>query len=225
MRDQGADPNRPSEAGARERARQQERAALGEAVLELSGERGFRRLTVEAVSERAGFPAERFHAHYPGVEECFRAAHAEQAEALLEALRTACAKPEGWAEGLLAALVTLFDFATERRLAARAVLTQVYVAGGEAERHHQDALERLSRAIDRARRETDPSRHSPPPSTAAFMIGAVEESVRWRVEQRRPELLWEALPELMEMIVAAYFGEAAGRRQLSGPRQPADEEA
>jgi hypothetical protein len=49
------------------------------------------------------------------------------------------------------------------------------------------------------------------------MIGAVEQSVRWRLEQRRPELLWDALPELMQLVVAPYLGDEAARRERDRP--------
>jgi AcrR family transcriptional regulator len=217
MEDQGRETDRPKEAGAQERGREGERAALLAAVLALSGEDGYRSVTVERLSKRAGLPVGQFYVHFAGKAECFAAAYAEQAPRLEAVLLDAGAAPAGWRDGLRATLGELFAFVTESSSLARAILTQVYVAQGEALARHEEALERLTRAVDRGRRETVASRGAPPPGTAAFMVGAIEASVRWRLEQGRPEALWEELPELMQLVVAAYLGDEAGRTELKRP--------
>jgi AcrR family transcriptional regulator len=214
MEDQGPEESRAS--SARGRGSEPERAALLAAVLELAGEVGYRRLTVERLAERAGLAPGEFHSRFSDLEECFTVAYSEQAEALLEAVLEAGAAPAGWTEGLRGALAELVGFATEERTTAEAILTQVYVAGGRAQLRHQESLERLARALDRSRREGEAPR-SPPPGTARFMVGAIEETVRWRLEQRRPEELWGELPELSGLIVAAYRGEEAGRAERRRP--------
>jgi AcrR family transcriptional regulator len=217
MEDQGSEESRASKAGARKRVRDGERAALIAAVLELAGEQGYRQVTVERLAARAGVSVGQFYSHFPQLEECFAVAYGEQAEALLGALLDAGGEPESWTEGLREALGALFAFATERRATARAILTQVYVVGGEAQARHEEALERLARAIDRARSVNEVP-HPPPSGTAAFMVGAIEESVRWRLEQNRPEALWGELPELMRLVVSPYLGDEAGRAELRRPR-------
>ena len=72
-------------------------------------------------------------------------------------------------------------------------------------RHHE-VLERLSRAVAGACRETDPSRHDPPPLGASFIVGGIEEALRRRLSEHREELLWEDLRELVSMLLGAPRG-------------------
>lgn len=69
-----------------------------------------------------------------------------------------------------------------------------------------ELLERLSQAVDSARRESE-SRHSPPPLTALFMVSAIEASAVAALLSDEPQRFGEAVPELAQMIVGAYFGD------------------
>jgi hypothetical protein len=80
----------------------------------------------------------------------------------------------------------------------------------------EEVFERLTRAIDSARRETE-SRHSPPPITAAFMLSAIEESVVMALVKDEPGRFAETVPELTFLAAAAYFGEEAAREELALP--------
>lgn len=186
------------------------------AMLELSGEIGYNRATVRRVLERSGGHLGQFYLRFRNREDCFAAAHEAEVERLYSALVAAGHEQPSWREGLRAALSELFGFAVERPQIARAILSEVYVAGGAAQVKHEEVLERLASAIDGACRETE-SRHSPPPLTAPFMVGAIERSVRARLAAGDPERLWAALPELMHLMVAPYLGEEAAREELRRP--------
>jgi hypothetical protein len=90
---------------------------------------------------------------------------------------------------------------------------QVHVAGGPALTKRYEVFERLTRAIDSARRETIASRHSPPPIAAAFMVGAVEQSVAMALLRGQPERFASAVPDLVSLAATIYFGESAGREE------------
>ena len=95
---------------------------------------------------------------------------------------------------------------------------EVHLARGPAQHKRVEVIERLSRAIDCARRETA-SRHSPPPITAAFMVSAIEESAAMALASGAPERFAAAVPELAHLVTAAYFGEKAAREELAAPRR------
>lgn len=174
-----------------------------DAVLTLSGELGYRQVTVERIAARAGCSVGGFYSQFSGREECFAVAYELEADELLARM---LADPTGRGDcrrRARAALVELFAYATAEETIARAVIAEVYVAGGAALVKHQEVLERLSHAIDSARREF-PSRQAPPPTTARFIVGGLEESVRRRLAEGQAALLWEDLPELTSFFVGAY---------------------
>jgi AcrR family transcriptional regulator len=184
------------------------RARIVEAMLEACGERGYRKVTVRDAIERCGSYRARFYRHFASKADCYAAAYEGWIERLCEALLAAGAAERGWRPGLGAALGELADFACERPALARGLLVEAQVAGGPALAKREEVLERLSRAVDSARRETE-SRHDPPPVTATFMVGAIEAAVTSALVKGKPEEFAAAVPELADMVVAAYFGEAA----------------
>lgn len=176
------------------------------AMLLACGELGFRQVTVEEVLGRYGGYRAQFYRRFTNLGECYTAAYEAEAEKLCEQLLEAGAGEPSWRRGLDAALRLLAGFVREQPLVARALLVDVHIAGGPALAKRKEIFERLSRALDGARRETE-SRHSPPPLTALFMVSAVEASVVSALIAGEPQRFEEALPEIVEMIGAAYFGD------------------
>jgi AcrR family transcriptional regulator len=174
------------------------------AVLAVVGEVGWKGAGAEAIVARAGLPLGALYSRYTGREECFAAAYEARAEPLAAAILDAgqgILDPAGCLE---AALTELIAFTTSEPLLARAILAQVYVAGGAALVRHEQILRRLSDAVAGTRRESHPSRHDPPPMTAAFILGGIEEVVRRRVGERRPELLRGEMPALVAFATAPF---------------------
>jgi AcrR family transcriptional regulator len=191
MDDHGAAPANDPNADA------PKRDELLRAMLSLTGELGYRRATTELIAARAGVPVGYLYSQFSGREECFAAAYEGRAEPLLVRMLKAGSEEEGFADGLRAALSELFTFATTEPEIARALLSEVYVAGGAAQAQHEQILRRLSRAVAGTRRGTQMSRHDPPPIAATFIVGGLEEVVRRRVGERKQDLLWEELPDLV----------------------------
>ncbi|HTT94608.1 MAG TPA: TetR/AcrR family transcriptional regulator [Solirubrobacterales bacterium] len=179
-----------------------ERGRLLDAMLEIVGERGWRAAEPATVAGRAGTDLAGFHRHFAGPDDCFLAAYETAVERRVASMVELAAAASDRGAAIHAALTCLFHFATRRTAQARAVMVEVYVAGGAVLAVHQEVLERLSRAVAGACRETDQSRHDPPPLTAAFIVGGLEESIRRRLAERREALLWEDLPELSAAFLA-----------------------
>jgi AcrR family transcriptional regulator len=179
-----------------------------EAVLSVSGELGYRNVAVRHLLERYGGYRLQFYRHFESKADCYAAAYEVEIERLYAGLMDAAGPAESWRGGLRAALDYLAGFIEERPALARGLLIEVYVAGGPALAKREEVFERLSSALDRARHETK-SRHSPPPVTAAFMVGAIEQSVALALTKGEPESFVLAVPELTRMISVAYFGDDA----------------
>ncbi|HEX3361795.1 MAG TPA: TetR/AcrR family transcriptional regulator [Solirubrobacterales bacterium] len=188
-------------------------------ALAIAGEVGYREVSAERIAARGGYSVAQFYALFASPEECFSIAYEEQAEILLAKMLRAVAAAPGSREGIRAILVELTEFVSREPTLARALLTEVYVAGGAAAARHEQNLRRLSDAVAGTRRESGCS-HDPPPITASFIVGGIEEAVRRRLVEKRPEALWEDLPELASLVVGPYLGDEAAEAER---RRPADD--
>ena len=193
------------------------RARITGPMLEACGELGYRRVTIRDLLERSGGYRAQFYRNFANKAECYAAAYEVEIERLCAALLRAAAAEQSWRCGLRAALRELARNACERPLQARGLLIEVHVAGGPALVKRKEMLERLTRAIDSARRETGP-RHSSPPMTALFMVSAIEASVCTALERGEPQSFAAAVPELAHLVVGAYFDEEAAGEELTGAR-------
>lgn len=190
------------------------RERLLEAVLLVSGEMGYERVSVQDVIERAKASRATFYKHFDDKEDCFVAAYTEATEWLYQRLEAIAKRQPSWKEGLRAALAELLEFCANRPAIARAVFVEAPAAGGDAMAQHDLLMERLSRAIDGARREIS-TRQAPPPITAAFMVGAIETLVRTKLMSDEPETAPELLPGILHFVVMQFFGEQAAWEELT----------
>jgi AcrR family transcriptional regulator len=190
------------------------RERLLEAMLLVSGERGYERISVQDVIERAGASRATFYKHFYDKEDCFARAYGEAAGWLYQRLTGIAKRQPGWREGLRAALAELLEFCANQPAIARALFVETHAAGGAAIAEHDLLMERLSHAIDGARREI-PSRQAPPPVTAAFMVGAIETLVRTKLMSDEPETALEMLPGLLHFVVMQFFGEDAAWEEMT----------
>jgi AcrR family transcriptional regulator len=211
MEDKGPAASNGTSADAPARRHADRRRATLEAMLETSGELGYRGATVRRVLARSGGTVVQFYRQFRSRRECFAAAYELELDRLCAALLEVGASKPSWSEGFAAALAELLDYVSARPPLARTIFEEVYVAGGAALVRHEEVLERLSGAIDSAHRKTTGSCHSPPPVTANFIVGGIEGLVRAKLAAGEAEQLPQTLPELMRIVTALYRdGEAAG---------------
>lgn len=196
------------------RGKRRARERLLEAMLLVSGELGYERVSVQDVIERARASRATFYKHFRDKEDCFVAAYSEASGWLYQRLESVAKRQQSWKEGLRAALAELLEFCADQPLIARAVFVEAPAAGGGAMAQHDLLMERLSRAIDGARREI-PSRQAPPPVTAAFMVGAIETLVRTKLMSDEPETAPEMLPGILHFVVMQFYGEQAAWEELT----------
>lgn len=185
-----------------------------EAVLLVSGERGYEQTSVQDVIERAKVSRATFYKHFEDKEDCFARAYHDAADWLYRRLIGIAKRQSSWREGLRAGVAELLEFCANQPALARALFVEAHAAGGVALAEHDLLMERLSRAIDGARREI-PSRQAPPPVTATFMVGAIETLVRAKLMSDEPETAPEMLPGLLHFVVMQFFGEDAAWEEMT----------
>jgi len=182
------------------------REALVEAMLRACTEVGFQRVELDDLLARGGGERVDFYRHFADLADCYAAAYETETDRICGEILGRAAAAADWRSGLHAGIAFFADFVLTRPPRARVLLLDVHLAGELAEQQRADVFERLARAIDTAREETD-SNHSPPPLTSLFMISAIEAAAVSALIREEPRDFAEAVPELEQLVVSAYFGD------------------
>jgi AcrR family transcriptional regulator len=174
------------------------------AMLELSGELGYRAVSLEQLLSRSGTTEDEFRAHFDDLEACFAAAYRAEAGDLCEAMLAAAGRAGDWRGATEAALNTALRFAAVRPAVAKALVREVHIAGGAALGTHEELLDRLARAMGEDCKA--PPQEPAVPRAPSFIVGAVEGVIAGHLERdEAPELL-DAAPELMDLIATFFIG-------------------
>jgi AcrR family transcriptional regulator len=175
------------------------------AMLELSGEVGYRAVTLEQLLDRSGVDAGEFHRQFRDLADCFASAYEEQAEALCREMLGAARRAGEWRAGTQAALEVVLRFAGEQPAIGKALVREVHVAGGAALAKHEEVLERLAEAVGSGC-EPPVSDLETVPRAPSFIVGAVEGVIAGHLDRGEPDDLLAVGDELMYLIVASFLG-------------------
>jgi AcrR family transcriptional regulator len=201
MEDQGPEGGKGTgaDAGARQRTEM--------AMLELSGESGFRAVSLDRLLARSAATVEQFDSWFADLDECFAAAYRAEADALCEAMLAASEGAREWRAGVEAGLTVLLRFTAARPDVARALVREAHVVGGESLAKHEEVMKRLAAAMDqRCERSEDVAL----PRAASFIVGAVEGVIAGHLDRGQAQELLAAMPELMDLIAAFFIGDESG---------------
>lgn len=198
MEDQGPDAGKGTGADAEARRRTER------TMLELSGELGFRAVSLDLLLTRCGATEAQFDSWFGDLEACFSSAYKEEAEALCEGMLAAGARAASWRTGTEAALKELLGFTAAHPAIAKSLVREVHVVGGEALAEHEQILERLATAMSEqcGEQPTDVA----VPRAPSFVVGAVEGVISGHLDRGTANELVEAAPELMDLIAAFFNG-------------------
>jgi AcrR family transcriptional regulator len=179
-----------------------------ESALVAAGEVGYREVSVRSILERSGGHRAQFYEQFASTEDCFAQAYATWIDRLCVSLLEAAATTPGWEGGVRAAIVRLFEFATERPALARALLVEGQIAGEPMTARYEATLERLAAALDSVRADLDPA-DAPPAATGVFVVGGIASCAAEALAAGDPSRVWDALPELMHLAAGSYFDKQA----------------
>ena len=180
------------------------------------GARGYEKASVQEVLERSGISRERFQRHFGGKEACFAQAYEMAVDRICAEVLEVARGAESWRAGFRAALARLLRTFAEQPLLAKALLIEVRAARGQAWARHQQAIERLAKAVDSARQERG-AQPTATALTAQFVIGAVEEAICAEIGAGRTATVERLLPDLMHLAVLNYYGEDEAWLELGSP--------
>ena len=196
----------------------QPRQRMLEAMLVVSGERGYEQVAVKHVIERAKSSRATFYKNFEDREDCFVQAHSDAAEWLYRRLTGAAGRQPSWRKGLRAALAELLEFCANQPDIAKALIVEAHSAGPRAYAQRGELLERLSQALDNSRDEDSP-RQAPPPVTASFIVGAIDTLLSAKLMDGDAANAPEMLPGLLYFVVLPYCGEAAAWEEMAAAPQ------
>lgn len=197
-----------------QRGRRPPRERILTAMLVVSGELDFERVAVRHVIERAQTSRATFYKHFVDREDCFAQAYGEAGEWVYRRMVSAAKRQPSWREGLRAALAELLEFCANQPAIAKALVVEVHAAGERSLAQRRDLMERLSRALDSARREI-PSRQAPPPITSDFIVGAIDTLLAAKLLDGDAARAPEMLPGLLHFVVMQYLGESAAWEEMA----------
>lgn len=179
-----------------------------EGALTVAGRLGYRAASVRAILEYSGGHRRQFYELFAGKEDCFEQAYSTWIGRVGSAVLEAAVLAPTWGESVQAGLVALFKFLTHRPEIARSLFVEVQVAGGTALAEHDEAIERIAKALDGVRDEIEPDQ-APPAATGIFVVGGIEACVCDALTAGDPKRIWGSLPELMHLAVGSYLTPAA----------------
>jgi AcrR family transcriptional regulator len=196
----------------------EERRALFEALLDLCLQRGYERIEIADLLERAELPESAFRRHFADLEDCFCAKLEDERELFFAAINRALRDQVLWVDRLRAAAYALLRFlqADERR--RHFLTTELNAAGERAKRIWTETIAApLLDLLDQGRAERD-DEATKSRTTAEAIGGGIFMQLSAAAE--RGQLDESGVPKLMYAAVLPYLGPEAAERELSIPPPP-----
>lgn len=198
----------------------QEAHRLREALLDLCAERGYKKLKLKDLLERAGMDKATFQRHYADLDACFAAVLGEIYEEFFAQAQEAVAGVSGWRDRMRATAYALLRFLRRDDRVARLAAVEAQYAGKDAQRLFQETFNRLVELLNEGSSEADGA-ESPGLATALGIGGVVFARVQEGVVKGElKELGEEEVPRLMYAAVFPYLGAEAAEEELHIPPPP-----
>jgi AcrR family transcriptional regulator len=197
----------------------QEAGRLREALLDLCNERGYKKLKLSDLLERAEVGKEAFHRQYRDLEACFAAVLGEIYDEFFAQAQAAVAGKSEWRDRMRATAYALLRYLRRDERVARLAAVEVQYAGDEAQRLFLETFNRLVNLLDEGSSEAG-GPESPGLATAIGVGGVVFARIQEAVAKGELDLGEEEIPELMYAAVFPYLGAEAAEEELRTPPPP-----
>lgn len=198
----------------------QEANRLREALLDLCAERGYKKLRLGQLLERARVDESAFKQHHPDLDAYFAAVLGEIYEEFFARARAAVEGLVGWRDRMRATGYALLRFLRADERVARLAAVEVQWAGKDSQRLFQQTFNRLVELIDEGSEEAG-GPNSPGLATAigvgGVMFARIQEAA---LKGEFEEFGEEEVPQLMYAAVFPYLGAEAAEEELHIPPPP-----
>lgn len=196
-----------------------EQRRLREALLDLCAERGYKKLKLKHLLERAEVDEAAFRQLYPDLDAYFAVVLGEIYDEFFARATEAVAGQNGWRDRMRATAYALLRFLRRDERVARLAAVEVSYAGKRAQELFQETFNRLVNLLDEGSSEAD-GPESPGLATAIGVGGVVFARVQEAVAKGELGLGEEEIPELMYAAVFPYLGAEAAEEELRIPPPP-----
>ncbi len=201
----------------RSNAHRDQRRRILRAIAELVAKRGYADVTVELIVKRARVSYKTFYKHFSGKEECFLELFDSAVGGTERAIRERLDEAGGsWPEQVVLALGLWIERIAAEPLVARAVIVEAPTVGpGMVERY-----ERATKAfasLFREGRALNPRGAELPETVEDTLSGSVFWSAYQRLIVGEADRLPDLLPELIELVLRTYLGQAEAARIARSP--------
>jgi AcrR family transcriptional regulator len=198
----------------------QEARRLREALLDLCAERGYKKLKLPELLERADVDEAAFHRRYADLDACFAAVLDEIYGEFFARAQEAVAEESGWRDRMRATAYALLRYLRADERVARLAAVEVQYAGDDAQKLFLQTFNRLVKLLDEGSAEAG-GPESPSLATALGVGGVVFARIQEAVAEGELGLGEEEIPELMYAAVFPYLGAEEAEKELHIP-PPAD---
>ncbi len=199
--------------------RETQRARMLEAMVQAAAEKGYARVVVADVIERAGVSRKTFYEQFANKEDCFLAAYDAGVDRLLAAIDGALAEPTpDWLAAARRAVEVYLTSMAASPAFAQACLIEVLGAGPAALARRdlvQDRFADQLAAIHRRARTDIPAIPELAPHTFRAAVGAVNELVTAHVREHGAPTLPELTDAILDVHVALLVGRELAARIAS----------
>jgi AcrR family transcriptional regulator len=189
---------------------------IREALLDLCAERGYKKLKLKDLLERAEIEQETFRRHYPDLDGCFAAVLGGIYDEFFARAQAAVEGQVGWRDRMRATAYALLRFLRADERVARLAAVEVQWAGKDSQRLFQRTFNRLVELIDEGSEEAG-GPNSPGLATAIGVGGVVFARVQEAITKGELDLGEDEIPELMYAAVFPYLGAEAAEEELRIP--------
>jgi AcrR family transcriptional regulator len=182
-----------------------QRRRIAAAMLSEVAEQGYLATTVTDIAATAGLSRRTFYGFYPSKRECFEELYEEIAAALFAAMAEAAEVECGWPARVRARLAALLDLYALNPDLATFTLIAAPASGSEPADCYRTFLGELLGALTEGR-----PKGARVPSEAAelALIGGLVALIVERVGAEEGKKLADLLPDLTELVLAPYLGQA-----------------
>jgi AcrR family transcriptional regulator len=192
---------------------------LREALLDLCSERGYKKLKLKHLLERAELDEAAFHRHYPDLDACFAAVLGDIYDEFFARAQEAVVGQTGWRDRMRSTAYALLRYLRADERVARLAAVEVQYAGKRAQELFLETFNRLVNLLDEGSSEAD-GPESPSLATAIGVGGVVFARIQEAVAKGELGLGEEEIPELMYAAVFPYLGAEAAAEELRTPPPP-----
>jgi AcrR family transcriptional regulator len=211
-------PGRESRASAppvkvtRSTAATEQRRRILRATGELVAKRGYGDVSVELIVKRAHVSYKTFYKHFSNKEECYSALFDQVVKSAEKAIGEVLAdERRGWTADVAAVLSKLVELIVSDPLIAKAVIVEAPAVGEGVFERYEKATKALV-PLFRAGREQTPRGAELPATVEQALAGSIFWSAYQRLIVGEADALPEVLPELVQLVLRTYLGEAEAAR-------------